>query len=88
MANGDTIVIQALDSLFAANLTVNAGAGDDEITINAFSGAGNYTINGNTNDDTLNVVGTVGSGTVAFNGGAGAGDVLTITRNDALSLKS
>src|SRR5437867_7633307 len=42
----DTIIINALDAGFDADLTVNAGDGSDGITVNAKTGSGTYTING------------------------------------------
>ena len=43
-ADADSLTIEALDSAFNAALTVDAGIGDDEITINAITGGGTYTI--------------------------------------------
>ncbi|MGH8662192.1 MAG: LEPR-XLL domain-containing protein, partial [Burkholderiales bacterium] len=51
----DTLTLSALDSLFDANVTINAGAGNDDITLSAKTGAGTYTINGQGNTDTVHV---------------------------------
>ena len=42
----DTIVLDALDSLFDGDIILDAGLGDDDITVNAITGSGSYTING------------------------------------------
>ena len=42
----DTILLEALDGNFNGNLLIDAGLGDDEITINAVTGGGTYTLDG------------------------------------------
>jgi outer membrane protein OmpA-like peptidoglycan-associated protein len=42
----DTIVLEALDSFFNGDLTLDAGPGDDDIHINAITGRGAYTVRG------------------------------------------
>jgi hypothetical protein len=49
----DTIILNALDPTFNADLTINAGDGDDIIFVNAITGSGTYTINGGAGDDTI-----------------------------------
>jgi Ca2+-binding RTX toxin-like protein len=49
----DHITVDALDSGFDAALTVNAGGGDDVITLKAVTGSGTYTIDGGGGDDTI-----------------------------------
>ena len=54
-AGADTINIEPMDVAFAANVIVDAGAGEDTINLRGTTGAGTYTINAGTDNDTINV---------------------------------
>ncbi|MHB1241813.1 MAG: choice-of-anchor D domain-containing protein, partial [Gaiellaceae bacterium] len=71
----DQITIEALDTLFAANLTINAGELEDVIRFRAKTGAGTWTFNGGDGVDQLEgpnattawVINAADAGTVAGN---------------------
>lgn len=63
----DTITLNALDSNFSANVTINGDAEGDVFTINAKTGAGTYTIDGLAGNDTF----TLNASNVTLEGGSG-----------------
>ena len=93
----DVITIQSLDSLFAAKITVNAGAGADRVDASAIAfavsvlggagrdtligGAGNDTLLGGNDDDSL----TGNGGDDSLSGDAGNDKIVAGDGNDSLS---
>ncbi len=73
-SGADTIVLEALDSGFNADLIINAGGGSDEVRLNAVTGSGDITVHTNAGDDIIKV-NALGAGDVQVNAGAGEDSV-------------
>ncbi|MBR0191238.1 MAG: hypothetical protein IJQ31_04145, partial [Thermoguttaceae bacterium] len=70
-ASNETISSVTFDSTSTSNVTINAGGGNDEITVTEDPTSGALTINGEGGDDYIAVSAASNSGTLTLNGGGG-----------------